>query len=142
MSLDGTAHFFRRVILYFYRMHWLYLLIASCLEVCWLYSLKYIDFRKIKSIEWGVFFSGQEYMKLLPVLCYIVFGVLNIIFFSLAMRKIPASTAFAVWVGVAMAATKVIDIMVFKQPYSLQQLFFILLILAGVIGLKIYSQAA
>jgi quaternary ammonium compound-resistance protein SugE len=122
-------------------MHWIYLLIASCLEVCWLYSLKFIDFRKIKSIEWGIFFSGQEYMKLLPVFSYVVFGVLNIIFFSLAMRKIPASTAFAVWVGVAMAATKLIDIMIFKQPYSLQQVFFILLILAGVVGLKVYSEA-
>jgi len=122
-------------------MHWLYLLIASCLEVCWLYSLKFIDFRKIKAIEWNAFFSGYEYLKLLPVVSYVVFGVLNIIFFSLAMRKIPASTAFAVWVGVAVAATKLIDILIFKQPYSFAQIFFILLVLAGVIGLKIYSQA-
>ena len=108
-------------------MHWIFLLIASCLEVCWLYSLKYINISKIKSIEWGEFFSGQEYLKLVPVLSYIVFGVLNIVFFSLAMRKIPAATAFAVWVGVAMAAAKVIDITVFKQPFSGAQIFFTLL---------------
>lgn len=122
-------------------MHWLYLFIASCLEVCWLYSLKFIDFRKIRTIEWSGFFSAQEYLKLLPVLSYVVFGVLNIVFFSLAMRRIPASTAFAVWVGVAMAAAKLIDITVFRQPFSAAQIFFILLILAGVIGLKVYSQA-
>ena len=72
----------------------------------------------------------------MPVLGYVLFGIGNIIFFSMAMKKIPPSTAFAVWLGVAMAAAKLIDVTVFKQPYSFTQIFFILLILAGVLGLK------
>lgn len=75
-------------------------------------------------------------MLLAPLLGYIAFGVGNIIFFSLAMRKIPPSTAFAVWLGVAMAFAKVIDITVFKQPFSMTQMLFILLILIGVVGLR------
>ncbi len=118
-------------------MHWIYLLIASFFEVCWLYSLKYIDFKKIKEIPWREFFSGTEHLlKVLPVLGYVVFGIANIIFFSFAMRKLPASTAFAVWLGVAMAAAKVIDITLLKEPWNFTQIIFILLILAGVIGLK------
>jgi len=80
-------------------------------------------------------------IKVLPVLGYAVFGILNIIFFSLALRKIPASTAFAVWLGIAMVAVKLIDIAIFKEHHSGMQVLFILLILIGVIGLKIYSEA-
>jgi len=118
-------------------LHWIYLLIASCFEVCWLYSLKFIDLKKIKAIPLKEYFSSLEHWTaILPVLGYVVFGIGNIIFFSLAMKKLPASTAFAVWLGVAMAAVKVIDITVFKEPYSTMQLFCILLILAGIVGLK------
>lgn len=118
-------------------MHWVYLLIASCFEVCWLYSLKFIDLKKIKSIPAKEYLASSEtWLNILPLLGYVIFGIGNIFFFSMAMRKLPASTAFAVWLGVAMVAAKVIDITVFKEPYSGMQIFFILLILAGIIGLK------
>jgi len=121
-------------------MHWLYLLIASFFEVCWLYSLKLIDLKKIKSIPVKDYFSSSEiWMNILPVIGYIAFGIGNIIFFSLAMRRLPASTAFAVWLGVAMAAAKVVDIAVFKEPYSGMQILFILLILTGIVGLRMSS---
>ena len=118
-------------------MHWLYLLIAACFEVCWLYSLKFIDLKALKAIAWNEIAQQSFWLKVAPVLGYVLFGIGNIIFFSMAMRKIPPSTAFAVWLGIAMAVTKIIDITVFKQPFSFSQIIFIMLILAGLAGLKL-----
>jgi quaternary ammonium compound-resistance protein SugE len=52
------------------------------------------------------------------------------------MKTIPAGTAFAVWMGLALVATKFIDILYFKQPYNAQQLIFTVFVLVGIIGLK------
>lgn len=106
--------------------------------MCWLYSLKHINLALIRTIPFKEALTTSEHLwKLAPLAGYIVFGVGNIIFFSMAMRKIPASTAFAIWLGVAMTMAKVIDITVFKEPYSFAQLLFILLILIGIVGLKV-----
>ena len=118
-------------------MAWIYLFIASLFEIAWTFSLKFMDFKKIKAIRWAVFFNEGENMRALaPLLGYIVFGLGNIYFFSLAMKQIPASTAMAVWLGVALVGVKLIDIMLFKEPFHYSQLFFFLLILVGIIGLK------
>ena len=116
---------------------WVYLFAASCLEVCWIYTLKVLDMKKIVHIKPLTFFTGLESWKtLLPLIGYIVFGLCNVIAISKAMKTIPAGTAFAIWMGMALVATKAIDILYLKQPYNAQQLIFTLLILVGIVGLK------
>jgi quaternary ammonium compound-resistance protein SugE len=73
---------------------------------------------------------------LLPLLGYIVFGIANIVFFSMAIKDIPMSTAVAVWMGTALVGLKLIDVFIFKQGYSFYEVLFCALILVGVIGLK------
>jgi quaternary ammonium compound-resistance protein SugE len=118
-------------------MAWLYLFIASLFEIVWTFSLKFLDFKKIVAIQWLRFFSSKNNIIVLaPLIGYILFGIGNIIFFSMAIKQIPASTAMAIWLGVALVGVKLVDIFVFKQPYNFYQFFYFTLILIGVIGLK------
>ena len=121
----------------FKTIHWFYLILASCLEVCWIYSVKFLDMKKIIAISWRNLFNDYSQLKsLLPLLAYLFFGLTNVILFSMAMRKIPASTAFAVWMALALVVAKVVEIAWFKETYSWANLFFVLLILVGIVGLK------
>lgn len=74
--------------------------------------------------------------SLLPFPGYAVFGPGNVILLSMSMRTIPASTAFAVWMAVALISTKMIDTFWFRQPASGMQLLWFACIIIGVIGLK------
>jgi quaternary ammonium compound-resistance protein SugE len=119
---------------------WVYLFLASCLEVCWIYTLKVLDMKKIAQIKPAELFTHSgPWMALLPLIGYIIFGLSNVIAISKAMKFIPAGTAFAAWMGLALVATKAIDILYFKQPYNFQQLLCTALVLVGIIGLKWYE---
>ncbi len=116
---------------------WVYLCIASCFEVCWIFSLKMLDMKKIGQIRLSSFLSdAKPWEALLPLVGYIAFGLGNIYFFSQSMKYIQASTAFAVWMGLALIFSKAVDILVFKEAYNIQQLIFTFVVLIGIVGLK------
>ncbi len=116
---------------------WLYLLLASVMEVCWNYSLKYTSIAKIKAIDWSHFFTGSAgIVALVPAICYVAFGVGNVFFFSKALNVIPASTAFAIWMGMALVGIKIVDTLVLKEAFQWAHVFYIGCILVGIIGLK------
>ena len=118
-------------------MPWIYLFIASIFEIAWTFSLKYMDMKKIMAINFVRFFDDtKSILTLAPLLGYIVFGLVNIYCFSVAIKSIPTATALAVWMGMALIGVKIVDITVFKQPYHLSQFFYFFLILAGIVGLK------
>lgn len=122
-------------------IHWAYLVVAACLEVCWIYSVKFLDFKKVWQISWSQLLKDQTQMQiLLPLIGYIVFGVTNIMLFSVAMRKIPASTAFAVWMALALIGARIVEIAWFKDSFTWANIFFLVLILIGIIGLKSTTQ--
>jgi quaternary ammonium compound-resistance protein SugE len=119
---------------------WIYLIIASIFEVAWIYSVKFMDFRKLLKLSIAeVFTQRAGFYVLLPILGYVVFGIGNIILFSKAMKSIPAAIAYATWMSIALIFVKITDVTIFKEPITLLQTFFILLILTGVIGLKIFA---
>jgi quaternary ammonium compound-resistance protein SugE len=93
--------------------------------------------KKIAQIKLPTLFQSTEpWQAVLPLVGYIAFGLGNIYFFSQSMKSIPASTAFAVWMGLALVFSKAVDILVFKEAYNSQQLLFTALVLVGIIGLK------
>src|SRR5579863_9097109 len=109
---------------------WIYLLTASVFEVAWIYSIKFMQLRKLLKLSIAEVFTQKEgFYILLPVLGYVVFGVGNIILFSKAMKTIPAAIAYAAWMSVALVFVKITDVAVFKEPITLPQVIFILLIL-------------
>ena len=116
---------------------WVHLLIASLSESVWLYAVKFMSVKALRDMGWsGLFRDPLHARALLPFLGYAVFGAGNVIFLSMAMRTIPASTAFAVWMAVALVNSKLIDVLYFKEDFNPLQLLWFACILAGVIGLK------
>ena len=117
---------------------WIYLLIASLSEALWLFAVKFMDVKAVKAMGWSGFFHDPLHAKpLLPFLGYAVFGAGNVIFLSMSMRTIPASTAAAVWMAVALVSAKLIDTFWFKEPLSGVQVLWFAFIIVGVVGLNL-----
>jgi len=117
-------------------MAWIYLLIAAVFEIAWTYALKFMRVKELKAVSWHGLLHRENWTILAPFAGYIVFGVGNIVFFSMAMKQIPASTALAVWMGATLIGVKLVDIMGFKEPYDIYQFIYIGLIIIGIVGLK------
>lgn len=76
---------------------------------------------------------------LIPFVGYILFGLANIYLFSLAIKQIPTATAFAVWTAVTLIFIKIAELMFLGQRISWIEMFFMLLIMAGIMGLKVFA---
>jgi len=62
---------------------------------------------------------------------------LSLVLFSIAIKDIPISHAYLVWLAIGASSISIINHYFFEQPLSFQQLFYFCLIFAGVLGLKI-----
>lgn len=119
-------------------MQWLYLIIAAILEVGWIFSLKKFSFVDLKKVSFQLVIHQplDASLLLLPLLGYILFGLGNIYFFSLAMKHIPASTAFAIWMGLTLAGVKVVEVFILKQETKPLDLVYLAMLVIAIIGLK------
>ncbi len=118
-------------------MSWIYIIIAAFFEAIWVYCVKYIKWEDIKKLPFSNLSLIPQYLiSISPLIGYIVFGVLNVFFFSMAMRTISASIALAVWMGVSLIFVKIIDVFYLNEPVSPLQFICIVLIVLGAIGLK------
>jgi quaternary ammonium compound-resistance protein SugE len=120
--------------------YWAFLAIAALFEAAWTFSLKYMQFSDLKKLSWHNFYQpGTGLRILIPFAGYIFFGIANVYFFSLATKQIPIAVAFAVWTGISIVLIKVAEVSFLQQKIIFTELFFILLIMAGIIGLKTYN---
>ncbi|RYD70609.1 MAG: multidrug efflux SMR transporter [Sphingobacteriales bacterium] len=69
------------------------------------------------------------------------FACLSISMFLLykATQTLPIGTAYAVWTGVGAVGTVLMGIFFFKEPATLWRLFFIVTLIASIVGLKFVS---
>jgi quaternary ammonium compound-resistance protein SugE len=58
---------------------------------------------------------------------------------GLALRQLPLGTAYAVWTGVGAVGTAIVGIVLFKEPATAARLVCLGLIVAGILGLKVFS---
>lgn len=103
-------------------MEWIYLLLAGIFEIGWPLGFKLSTLHP----EW----------KTQAIALAIGSMVISMAFLLLAQRSIPISTAYAIWVGIGAVGTFLVGALVFKEPASLLRVSCVLLIVAGVIGLK------
>ncbi len=101
-------------------MHWLYLILAGIMEIGWAFSLKHT----------------QGFTKIVPMVFYVFFGFFAAFFLSQALKHMPTSTAYAIWVGIAVIGTTIGGILFYREPATLFKFVCMVLILTGVIGLK------
>jgi len=102
-------------------MSWILLVLAGLLEIIWAIGLKYTD----------------GFTRLWPTLATVSAMLISLALLGLAMKTLPVSTAYAVWMGIGVVGTAILGIMVLGEPATFGRLMSIALILAGVIGLKL-----
>ncbi|MEP7374343.1 MAG: multidrug efflux SMR transporter [Chitinophagaceae bacterium] len=56
-----------------------------------------------------------------------------------ATQTLPIGTAYAVWTGIGAVGTVLMGIIFFKEPADFWRLFFIILLIGSIIGLKAVS---
>lgn len=121
-------------------MAWIYLMLAATLETCWMFSLKFLAFSKFKLLTFQNFFTSEGLNIWLPLAGYILFGIANVYFFSLAMKTIPSAIAFTIWTAMSITFIKIVEVTFFKGTLSALEVFFLALVLIGIVGLKVVSK--
>ncbi|WLR58657.1 DMT family transporter [Guptibacillus hwajinpoensis] len=107
-------------------MAWIYLVIGGLMEVLWAIGLKYSD----------------GFTKPLISLLTIVGIATSFYFFARALKYLPVGTAYAIFTGLGAAGTAVIGMMFLNESISFTKLFFILLLISSIIGLKLNAKEA
>ena len=104
-------------------MAWVLLLLAGLLEVTWAVGLKYTD----------------GFTRPWPTAATLVAMIGSVVLLALAVRTLPLGTAYAVWTGIGTAGAVLLGILLFNEPATLWRLFFVGLIVAGILGLKLVA---
>jgi paired small multidrug resistance pump len=76
-----------------------------------------------------------------PLAANAVFGFSSTVLLSQSLRGISMSTAYAVWTGLSVAGSVLVDVVVFREAPGTRVLW-IGLIVAGASGLKLFSPGA
>jgi quaternary ammonium compound-resistance protein SugE len=56
------------------------------------------------------------------------------------LKIIPLGTAYAVWTGIGAFGTAIIGITMFKESTDFPRIFFLVLLIISLIGLKFFSR--
>lgn len=124
-------------------MAWLYLLLAALCETAWTFCLKFMKFSDLKTLRLVNFYKWPGGLPiLLPFIGYILFGLANIYLFSMAIKQLPTAISFAVWTAATLIFIKIAELIFFHQRISWIEVLFMLLIMIGILGLRIYAVQA
>lgn len=104
-------------------MSWALLGIAGLLEIAFAYSMK----------------SSEGFTRLIPGLLTVATGLSSVFLLSLSLRTLPVGTGYAVWTGIGAAGTAVLGMALLGDSVAPMRVLCLVLILAGVIGLKLVS---
>jgi quaternary ammonium compound-resistance protein SugE len=104
-------------------MTWLILVIAGLFETAWAIGLKYTD----------------GFSRFWPSFWTIVAMVISVWLLGISVKTLPVGTAYAIWVGIGAVGTVILGIWLFNEPVSPLRIISLLLIIAGIIGLKLAS---
>ena len=73
-----------------------------------------------------------------PTAVFVTALVISMAGLGYALRSIPVGTGYAVWVGIGVAGTALAGMVVLSEPAPVLRLLSLLLVVAGVIGLKVF----
>lgn len=99
---------------------WLQLYVAAFLEVLWVIGLTY----------------SYDFWTWLATVVLIVLS--NYLMIKVA-QELPAGTVYTVFVGLGTGGTVVAEVLFFGEPFKIGKVFLIIMLLAGVTGLKLVT---
>lgn len=103
---------------------WIFLVIAGLLEICWAIGLKYTD----------------GFTKLIPSIFTLITLALSMYMLAKASQVIPIGTAYGIWVGIGALGAAILGIFLFNESASPSRIFFLVLLLVAIIGLKLTAE--
>ncbi len=103
-------------------MGWTYVLLAGLVEIIWVIGLRY------SSTAW-------EWLGTLIAIIFSFYFIIK------ACDKLPSGTVYAVFTGMGATGIVLIDFLVFGADISIIKTFFFGLIITGIIGIKITTDA-
>ena len=107
-------------------MAWVILVIAAVFETGWAIGLKY----------------SEGFTRLWPTVWTLAALAVSMVLLAAAARTLPIGTAYAVWTGIGAAGTAVLGMWLFAESASAPRILCILMIVAGVVGLKLFTPSS
>lgn len=104
-------------------MAWALVILAGIIETGWALGLK----------------SSHGFTRPLPSLLTLIGMIASFWLLAKAMQTLPVGTAYAVWTGIGTIGTVLLGIVLFQDAVSAPRLLCLGLILAGIVGLKIFT---
>ncbi|TDE33481.1 multidrug efflux SMR transporter [Actinomadura sp. 6K520] len=102
-------------------MAWIYLLVASLMEMVWATALKQSD----------------SFTRLWPTVIGLTVALLSVVILTLSLRDLPIGTAYAVFTGLGALGVALVGILALNESTSPARLLCLALILVGVVGLQL-----
>ncbi|MDQ8033078.1 QacE family quaternary ammonium compound efflux SMR transporter [Bordetella genomosp. 1] len=102
-------------------MTWVILVLAGLFEVVWAIGLKYT----------------HGFTRLMPSVVTVAGMIVSFWLLATAMKTLPLGTAYAVWVGIGTLGAFIAGIVLFGESASPMRIASVMLIVAGLVGLKL-----
>jgi quaternary ammonium compound-resistance protein SugE len=99
---------------------WAILFVAGLFETGWAIGLKY----------------SNGFTRLWPSVFTAVSMAISVWLLSQSLKVLPVGTAYAVWTGIGATFTAILGILLFNESKDLLKILFILMIVAGLVGLR------
>lgn len=103
-----------------HEMKWLLVFVAGVLEIVWASGLKYAD----SLLDWSITITLIAVSFILLIRSY---------------KVIPVAAAYTVFVGIGTVGTYFVG-MILGESFSIGQIFFLIILLAGIIGMKTFTK--
>ncbi|CBW25734.1 putative molecular chaperone [Halobacteriovorax marinus SJ] len=103
---------------------WFILVLAGLLEICWAIGLKYTE----------------GFTKFYPTIFTLLTLAGSMYLLAKASNVLPIGTAYGVWVGIGALGAAVLGIFLFEESAGPMRIFFLVLLLISIIGLKLTAR--
>ena len=104
-------------------MAWAILFVAGLCEIAWAVGLKYTD----------------GFTRPVPTVLVVTAMIASVWMLAIALRTIPVGTGYAVWTGIGAVGTAILGMFLFNESRDVLRVACILLIVAGIVGLKLVT---
>ncbi len=102
-------------------MVWIVLLVSGLFETVWAVALA----------------QSRGFSRLVPTIAFCVGIVVSMGGLAVALRTVPVGTGYAIWTGVGAVGAATYGMAVLGDPVTVSRITCLLLIVAGVVGLKV-----
>ncbi|WP_342542779.1 multidrug efflux SMR transporter [Paenisporosarcina sp. FSL H8-0542] len=102
-------------------MAWIYIIMAGVLEIVWVIGLKY----------------SHGFTEIIPSIVTTIIIIFSFFLLSKALHSIPLGTGYAIFTGLGTVGTVVTGMLFFGETINLLKVFFVTLMIVGIIGIKI-----